>query len=75
MTRCMNVDEAKGLCKDRSIVLWFPPTLMGKSRDVCMYVCILYHFPMHPIQKTGCFSATTRALPTDPTQTREVPAA
>ena len=40
MIRCMNVDEARGVCKDRSrwrsVVL---PTAMGKGRK-SMHVCI-----------------------------------
>ena len=40
MTRCMNVDEAKGVCKDRSrwrsVVSAYAP--MGKRREF-MYVC------------------------------------
>ena len=42
MTKCMNVDKAKGVCKDGAGgVLWFLPTPMGKRREfmyVCMYV-------------------------------------
>ena len=37
MTRCMDVDKAKGVCKDRSrCVLWFLPTSMGKGLALCM---------------------------------------
>ena len=46
MIRCMNVDEARGVCKDRSrwlsvVSVWLSAYLYGKKAWVYVYVCIL----------------------------------